>query len=150
MLTSPVNLLFATNMVAQTQKSIKSPETQEERIIPKKELPSHQLTWTCTDPVERLPSSWKEPFCTSMLAGGRVKHKDSGRVNWICFPQPTSFFRKVREPARQSDFLAGPTWPTCTFLGGLVEVARSKLRLGRWLVKLKSPCSSLALRMSAS
>ena len=25
-------------------------------------IPSHQLTWKCTDPVERLLSSWKGPF----------------------------------------------------------------------------------------
>ena len=34
-----------------------------------------QLTWVCAQtPVERLLSSWKGPFCTSMLVGGRETH----------------------------------------------------------------------------
>ena len=40
---------------------------------PKHWLPSHQLTWVCAQtPVERLLSSWKGPFCTSMIVRGRV------------------------------------------------------------------------------
>ena len=36
-------------------------------------LPSHQQTWKCLrTPAERLVSSWKGPFCTSMFVGGRV------------------------------------------------------------------------------
>ena len=36
-------------------------------------LPSHQVTWVCSQTlVERLLSSWKGPFCTSMLVGERV------------------------------------------------------------------------------
>ena len=56
------------------------------------EIPSHQLTWKCTDPVERLRSPWKGHFCTSMFVGGRIVDFTIDLQNYAQVSSPATRF----------------------------------------------------------
>ena len=74
-------------------------------------LPSHQLTWRCTGPVERLFSSGKGPFCTSMLVGGRVSQKGTSWASSLCaLPSVQNPNLSLRLVATALPSLQRPSW----------------------------------------